>query len=43
MVRKVGWSLLVVVMGLGVLRALFGALTLVLLAGALLWIWLRRS
>lgn len=42
MVRKVGWSLLAVVVGLGVLRALFGALTLVLLAGALLWIWLRR-
>lgn len=41
-VRRSAWSLLAVVVVLGLLRALFGALTFLLLAAALLWIWLRR-
>jgi hypothetical protein len=41
-VRRAGWSLLAVVVVLGVLRALFGLMSLLLLAAALAWIWLRR-
>jgi hypothetical protein len=43
LVRRAGWSLLALIVVVGLLRALFGPWSLLLLLAALGWIWLRRS